>query len=296
MRSYASVPLTSSLPPLSLLEEVLYDLPPLEGILLHWHTHGVAALTPGIVSLFSRRKQLLGPATLPGASIQLLATCAEVCLPRGAEESWINTWEVRPLHTRLVRHRHSHSAAETQTLLPPGVLVQKTVTLALGELLVFCTGVGTSRLSRQDLHAIAQALGLPNRRSRHASINPESCQTVEEFGMLPGMVSPFLHPELPTRLAALVVLPWPRCWEAQRREVAISLSLWESLVLPLGCLRLLLQSYACHAFPAVRLIDLHGTEEDEESPGDAGTSSPMTLAAPAAHLLAGMDQREGARQ
>jgi len=167
----------------------------------------VAALTPGIVSLFSRRKHLLGPATLPGASIQLLATCAEVCLPRGAEESWINTWEVRPLHTRLVRHRHSHSAAETQSLLPPGVLVQKTVTLALGELLVFCTGVGTSRLSRQDLHAIAQALGLPNRRSRHASINPESCQTVEEFGMLPGMVSPFLHPELPTRLAALVVLP-----------------------------------------------------------------------------------------
>ena len=121
MRSYASVPLTSSLPPLSLLEEILYDLPPLEGIMLHWHTHGVVALTPGIVSLFARRKQLLGPATLPGASIQLLATCAEVCLPRGAEESWINTWEVRPLHTQLVRHRHSHSAAETQTLLPPGV-------------------------------------------------------------------------------------------------------------------------------------------------------------------------------
>jgi hypothetical protein len=77
MRAYASVPLTSSLPPLDLLEEVLYDLPPLEGVLLHWQTHGAAALTPGIVSLFSRRKHLLGPATLPGTSIQLLATCLE---------------------------------------------------------------------------------------------------------------------------------------------------------------------------------------------------------------------------
>src|SRR5690348_16656937 len=111
MRAHASVSLTSSPPPLSLLEEALYDLPPLEGVLLHWHTHGAAALTPGIVSLFSRRKYLLGPATLPGTSIQLLATCAEEYLPRGVGETGISVWQARPLHTRLVRHRHSHSAA-----------------------------------------------------------------------------------------------------------------------------------------------------------------------------------------
>ena len=294
MRSNASVSLTSSLPPLCLLEEVLYDLPPLEGVLLHWHTHGAAALTPGIVSLFSRRKHLLGPATLPGTSIQLLATCIEECLPRGAEEAEISPWEARPLHSRLVRHRHSHSATETQARLSPGVLVQKTVTLALGELLVLCTGVGTWRLSRQDLHEIAKAFGLPNRKSRHITINPEGCQTVEAFGMLPGMVSPFLRPAHTTRLAALVVLPWPRCWEAQRLEVAISLSLWESLVLPLGCLRPLLRSYASRAYPAMRLVDLSGTEEDDESLGGSDTCSPMTQAAPAVHLLAGMDWR-GAR-
>jgi hypothetical protein len=295
MRSYASVSLTSSLPPLSLLEEVLYDLPPLEGVLLHWHTYGAAALTPGIVSLFSRRKQLLGPATLPGTSIQLLAACLEECLPRGVVEAEFSPWEARPLHARLVRHRHSHSATETQALVPPGVLVQKTVTLALDELLVLCTGVGTWRLSRQDLHAIAKALGLPNRKGRHITINPESCQTVEEFGMLPGMVSPFLHPSRAAGLAALVMLPWPRCREAQGREVAISLSLLESLVLPLICLRPLLRSYAARAYPEVRLIDLPGTEEDDESPGDADASSLATLAAPAAHLLARMDQR-GARR
>jgi hypothetical protein len=294
MRAYASVPLTSSLPPLDLLEEVLYDLPPLEGVLLHWQTHGAAALTPGIVSLFSRRKYLLGPATLPGTSIQLLATCLEEYLPRGEEETEISTWEARPLHTRLVRHRHSHSAVETQALLPPGVLVQKTVTLALDELLVLCTGVGTWRLSRQDLHTIAMALGLPNRRSRHATINPADLQTVEEFGMLPGMVSPFLRQSRATRLAALVVLPWPRCWEEQWREVAISLSLWESLMLPLGCLRLLLRNYACRAYPAVRLIDLHEREGASEPPRDVGITSSMTTAVPVAHLLARMHQR-GAR-
>lgn len=288
MRSYASVPLTSSFPPLSLLEEVLYDLPPLEGVLLHWHIYGAEALTPGILSLFSRRQQLLGPATLPGTSIQLLATCVEECPPRGAEEAEISTWEARPLHTRLVRHRHSHSAMETQALLSPGVQVQKTVTL--GELFVLCTGVGTWRLSRQHLHAISKALGLPHSKSRHAKINPESFQTVEECGMLPGMVSPFLRPMRTTRLAALVVLPWPRCWEAQRHEVAISLSLWESLVLPLACLRLLLNLYAKRAYPGVRLVDLQGTEQDDEPPGGADTDSSVMLAPSAARLLTRMDQ------
>src|SRR5205823_118043 len=115
---------------------------------------------------------------------------------------------------------------------------------------------------------------------------PESFQTVEAFGMLPGMVSPFLPPSRATRLVALLVLPWPRCWEAQRREVAISLSLWESLLLPLDCLRLLLQSYVERAYPAVHLIDLHGTEEDDESPGDADSGSSVSATARAAHLLA----------
>ena len=294
MRSHASLPLTSSLPTPSLLEEILYDLPPLEGVLLHWQRHGTTALTPGIRSLFSRREQLLGPATLPGASIQLLATCASTSLERLPEDELSTVWERRPLHARLVRHRPSLSASETQELLPPGVLVQKTVTLALGESLVFCTGAGTQSLSRKAQHAIAKALGLSHRRSRHATINPESCETIKAFGMLPGMVSPFLRPERATRLTALLLLPWPTRWDIQLREVAISLSLWESLVLPLGCLRPLLRSYAACAYPAVRLLDLHEREAGEP-PGDAGASSPVRPAAPAAPALAGMARR-GARR
>ena len=111
-----------------------------QGVLLHWHTHGAAALTPGIISLLSRREQLLGPATLPGVSIQLLATCASESLQRLPGDELSTAWETRPLHARIVRHSYSQSAMETQTRLSPGMLVQKTVTLALGESLVLCTG------------------------------------------------------------------------------------------------------------------------------------------------------------
>ena len=42
MRALTAFP--SSFLNLRLLEEVLYDLPPLEGVFLHWHTYGVQLL------------------------------------------------------------------------------------------------------------------------------------------------------------------------------------------------------------------------------------------------------------
>ena len=119
---------------LRLLEEVLYDLPPLEGVFLHWHTHGVTATTAGMSSLLARRKQLLGPTTLSGASIQLLYECATDSLRRLSlpGQDLHSPWESRPLHARLLRHGPTLSAAETQALLPPGVLVHKTVSMTLG--------------------------------------------------------------------------------------------------------------------------------------------------------------------
>ena len=113
------------------LEEILYDLPPLEGVFLHWHTHGATSTTPGMLSLLSRRRQLLGPATLSAASVQLLAACAIDCLRRFQAQEACSSWDNRPLHARLVRHGPSLRAVETQTLLPPRVLVQKTVSVAL---------------------------------------------------------------------------------------------------------------------------------------------------------------------
>jgi len=258
MRSFAPVPSASI--NLQLAEEVLYDLPPLEGVFLHWHSHGVTATTPGITSLLSRREQMLGAATLPGASIRLLYECAADCL-RGLMMPVYSPWDSRPLHARLLRHGPSQRAAETQALLPPGVLVQKTVTVALRERLLLCTGVGTQSLTRRQLQDIAIALALPYRTMKRCTINSSAHHSVEAFAMQPGMVSPFLHPERETELAALVLLPWPQRWEAQEREVAISLSRWESLLLPLGCLHPLVRRYAKRAYPQIRLIEL----------GNAGT-------------------------
>src|SRR6266480_2788747 len=116
---------------LRLLEEVLYDLPPLEGVFLHWHMYGVTATTAGMYSLLARRKQLLGPTTLSGASIQLLYACANDSLPGLDSHS---PWDSRSLHARLLRHGPSLSAAGNQALLPPGVLVQKTVSMTLAEI------------------------------------------------------------------------------------------------------------------------------------------------------------------
>jgi hypothetical protein len=253
MRSFAPVP--SAALNLQLAEEVLYDLPPLEGVFLHWHIHGVTATTPGITSLLSRREQMLGVATLSGASIRLLYECAADCLRRLPVPVY-SPWDSRPLHARLLRHGPSQRAAEAQALLPPGVLVQKTLSVTLGERLLLCTGVGTRSLTRWQLRDIAAALALPFRTIKRCTINSSTHTSMEAFAMQPGMVSPFLHPERAARLSALVLLPWRELWEAKAREVAISLSLWESLALPIRCLRPLIRRYARGAYPQVRLIEL----------------------------------------
>jgi hypothetical protein len=250
------------------LEEVLYDLPPLEGVFLHWHTYGTTSTTPGMLSLFSRRKQLLGSATLSGASLQLLAACATDCLRRLQKQEPCSSWDSRPLHVRLVRHAHSLSAAETQALLPSGVLVQKSVSVALADSLLLCTGPGTPRLKRWQLQAVATALALPRRAAHTCRINAAACFCRETFSMQAGMVSPFLHPSSPTGLAALVLLPWPKRCEEQAQEVAISLSLWESLLLPLRYLRPLIRRYAARAYPEVPMLEL-----ESEGPADEYTET-----------------------
>jgi hypothetical protein len=213
-------------------------------------------------SLLARRKQLLGPTTLAGASIQLLYECATDSLRRLSlpGQELHASWESRPLHTRLLRHGPTLSAAGTQALLPPGVLVHKTVSMTLAETLLLCTSVGPQRLTRQQLHTIAAALEMPRRAAKQCTINRVTSNPVETFTTQPGMVSPFLHPSHHTGLGALVLLPWPEQPEVPEQEVAISLSLWESLVLPLRCMRQLIRSYAKRAYPGVYIIELESEE------------------------------------
>ena len=206
MRSTAPCPAVSM--DLRLLEEVLYDLPPLEGVFLHWHMQGMSATTAGIISLLARRKQLLGSTTLSGASIQLLYACAKdtFCSRPGQEP--FSPWGSRPLHTRLLRHRPAHSAAEVQALLPPGVLVHKTISFTLANTIVLCTGVGTQCLTRRHLRTIAAALVRQGPNVKQRTINPAPGSSVKKLAMHPGLVSPFLHPSRHAGLAALALLPW----------------------------------------------------------------------------------------
>ena len=172
-------------------------------------------------SLLARRKQLLGTTTLSGASIQLLYECAIDSLRRLSLPGQ-DPHSRRPLHARLLRHGPTLSAAKTQVLLPPGMLVHKTVSISVGETSLLCTGVGPQRLTRQQLYAIAAAMALPRWTANQCSINPVTSNPVETFTTQPGLISPFLHPSHQNGLGALVLLPWPEQSEAQAREVAIS--------------------------------------------------------------------------
>ena len=242
------------------VEQRLSCLPPLQQTFASWHTSGA---TEGVPHL-ELREAVLGAATLSGASLRLLYEIASLHIQALHALEQVSAWHTRPLHERLAFHAASHSAAQTQAVLPRDALVQKTVTVAMAGRLLLCTCVGDQELERKHLRALADALALPRRAVKRCSINPSTCDPVEECGMLPGMVSPFLPPLRSTRLAAVVLLPWSRWWEEKGREGAVSLSLWESLLLPLRCLRDIVCGYARRAYPYVQLIKL----EREENHGD----------------------------
>jgi hypothetical protein len=303
MRSRTSYPWLKTGLPLHVLEEMLYDLPPLEGVFLHWQRYGASSMTQGIASLFSRRQQLLGSATLPGASIQLLAQVASACLHALPGGGLQGAWETRPLHARLLRHAPCQHAAEKAARLPPGVLAHRSEALVLGESLALCTGAGTRSLSRQERRLITAMLGLPMRESKRPALHPAASMPgdSEAFDVSQGLLSPFLPPQRQTAFNALVLLPWPRWCEVQACEVALSLSLWESLLLPLGSLRPLLRNYAAHAFPWVRVLDLYRPEEADEAFAQTGLLSCLRAsvyprAAPAGLVRSGESDRETERE
>src|SRR5205823_11625334 len=127
-----------------------------------------------------------------------------------------------------------------QALLPEGVHVQKTVSLLLGGRLILVTWIGDRLLERAEQFAIAAHLGLSRRAAHQATLNPPGCIAEQAFGLLRGMVSPFLPAGFGTDLHAVVQLSWPQEWESEGNSVAVSLSPFESLLIPLRCYRRIL--------------------------------------------------------
>ncbi len=256
---HGSTPSVHSPTHLSTLSQLFSYLFPLTEVFETWDTmRAMQSIRPLMV-----REQVLGAATLPGTSLQLLCEVAYTLLqgiPSGVHSTLGNKC---PLHQRVVWHAATLSAEETQAVLPLGALVQKTITVELDGRLILCSGVGTQPITRPQIHDLAAHLSLPRKSTKRCTLNPVTCDPVKEFEMLPGMVSPFLRPQRTTRLTALALLSWPRYWEELAYEVAISLSLWESVLLPLRCLKALLYGYARQAYPNLPVIELQPSAKDD---------------------------------
>jgi len=242
------------------LEPGLSRLPPLRQTFEAWHSSGSSEASHAL----ERRAALLDAATLSPAGLRLLYDIASRQIEALRISGEASDWLTRPLHQRIVYHAATHSAAQTQAVLPAGALVQKTVTVAIGGQWLLCTRIADQEFARKQLGALAQALALPQRAAKRCTINPDTCDPVREYGMQPGMVSPFLCPLHRTKLAALVLIPWPQEWDEREQEGAVSLSLWESLLLPLRCLREIMLCYARQAYPHLQLIEVQREENQHE--------------------------------
>jgi hypothetical protein len=193
----------------------------IQDIFTGWDRFGVCSLP----SLRLREFQH-GTVTLPGASLVLIYQIASQL--------------VDDLSLHICIHRVTYSAQEAQIVLPQWVLVQKTVTVALRGKLLLWTSIGDRMQTIQQRRVVATTLSVRRQAAKHTTINPPSISSEEEFGMAAGMVSPFLPPLRRTRPSAVVQEVWPR---DQEQNVATSLSLYESLILPVYKLCLLLNSY-----------------------------------------------------
>ena len=215
---------------------IAYLLPPLEETLRL--TEGA-----GLHARLSERASALGIATLRPESLLLLM--------RFFREEGLEMAD----HL-LGPHAATTQAREKQAFLPGGVQVQKTVSLLVGGRLILVTWIGDRLLGRAERFALAAKLGLSRSAARQATLNPPGCAAEQEFGLLRGMVSPFLPAGFGTGLCAVAQLSWPQVWEDEGQSVAISLSPCESLLIPLRCYRRILYHYVRQSIPDVPLVEL----------------------------------------
>jgi hypothetical protein len=197
----------------------------------------------GLNARLSEREAALGIATLPSDSLLLLAQLLH-------EEGLDMADHLFGPHPATLRAR------EKQALLPGSAHVQKTVSLLLGGQLVLVTSIGDRLLGLSERFALAAKLGFARRVARQATLNPHGCVAEQEFGLLRGMVSPFLPAGFGNGLRAVAQLSWSQMWEEGGQSVAISLSPCESLLIPLRCYRRVLYRYTHQSIPDVPLLEL----------------------------------------
>lgn len=189
----------------------------------HWNTR----------EKLDRRENDMGAGTMAAESIALLMRIA-------------SAHGVGDLATRIHHHEPTYSASAKQCHMPSGVLVQKTLSLKCGNAYQLATGVGPWHISRQARRVLVAQGTLPSSANSGFTINPASFDVASELLLAPGMVSPFLKPGLVSRLERVVILEPVDIIEAQ---FAVSLSLFESLVLPVRHFVGIVSDYLSAAFP-----------------------------------------------
>ncbi|MHB8596757.1 MAG: hypothetical protein ACYDER_08100 [Ktedonobacteraceae bacterium] len=188
------------------------------------------------------RETTLGSATMPHESLLLLCSLLQP--------------HVSDIAAHLVWHHATMSARETQAVLPSDVTVLKTVTLRLRDRLILVTGVGDFHLHREALRTLVKRLSLPLGVVKHATINPKDVDPADSYGLCEGMVSPFFPARCSSLLAALAFLHCDAMTGSTDSTVAISLSRFESLLIPQALFPTLLKLYASQTYPHLRLITL----------------------------------------
>ena len=195
---------------------------------------------PRWIEEFKARQRLLKEGTLSGETVRRLCELAR-------------SMGVNDLPARAFTHPPSFSAHAKQHILPEATLVQKTISIKIASQYVLCTGVGDWSVSRALKKSIMQALDLPAKSIRDFALNPPSFDPIAELGMWPGMVSPFVA-KSPLSVRAIVMLAPGE--EANAQQLAISLSLYESLLLPAKHITKLIQLFLGDQQPALPLIEL----------------------------------------
>lgn len=156
---------------------------------------------------------------------------------------------------RMIRHRTSLTAAEKQALLPDSVLVQKSISLDLGGSQLLLTGPGDFHLARSQFRTLATIFRIPWTRAKNLSLNPHWLET-GRIGLTRGMISPFFPPSHTSLVpfAAVVLLEMPAF--PPETQVAISLSLDSSLLIPVTRLAEMIFQYAWRTYPHIPIFSL----------------------------------------
>lgn len=189
---------------------LLGDLPKIEDVFIGYGT-------ADWIQQLRQRKAHLGEGAVSDAVICELCAIAEKLGVTGIAK-------------RVLTHAPSFSAAEKQRILPITVHVQKTISMKIGNEYVLCTGVGDWAVDKSIKKFIAKQLALPSSAARNVIINPPTIDPAVHLGIWPGMVSPFLDVVLPHNLKSIIVIQPPD--RIMDDDFSISLSLYESLILP----------------------------------------------------------------